>query len=260
MKAKCFGATSQLLMWYQSQLPTFGSFFFVCTRVTVTPSRFTKTLTRFFFVSSFQSARGGGERAAARGRAARGGAPLPECHSARNVPGSGCSSAFTPHSSPSSSAMAGPPGRPRRRSAQAPRARGRPSPSSALSLQVCSTAALAHRSTPCLSLCWPATCLLAQPGHQSGVLDLQWSYLTSGVTTSLPPLVCHGGRRAQANEESSAGDGAGVVRLGAGSFPVALRPRLAATPSRAPRRRHLAASARGPAIRYGTCSLGPTGC
>ena len=51
----------------------------------------------------------------------------------------------------------------------------------------------------------------------------------------------------------------GGLRLGAGSFPVALRPRLASTSRRTPSR-HLAASARGPAIRYGTCSLGPTGC
>ena len=51
----------------------------------------------------------------------------------------------------------------------------------------------------------------------------------------------------------------GGLRLGTGSFPVALRPRLASTSRRTPSR-HLAASARGPAIRYGTCSLGPTGC
>ena len=40
---------------------------------------------------------------------------------------------------------------------------------------------------------------------------------------------------------------------------VAPRSRLASASPRTPRR-HLAAFARGPAIRYGTCSLGPTGC
>ena len=45
----------------------------------------------------------------------------------------------------------------------------------------------------------------------------------------------------------------------AGVLLVAPRSRLAAASSARTPRRHLAAFARGPAIRYGTCSLGPTG-
>ena len=56
-----------------------------------------------------------------------------------------------------------------------------------------------------------------------------------------------------------AGRRRGGGRLGASFLLVAPRSRLASASPRTPRR-HLAAFARGPAIRYGTCSLGPTGC